>query len=189
MPAYIVLAASLCGATLEGHANAQVVFAANATQAKEICASKFDSDGALWSTATVTEVTACTNWSGWTFKIEITKGFGTGGADPNSVTVLGSDTNETIDKVAALLVTALNALPVIANASYDAATNILTVASIADGIGDAKLLVTITPPDGKSAIASLVGTVVDGGIAGAVLTVILPADSAVIPRTVLQGAV
>ena len=189
MPAYIVVAASLCGSTLENRSNAQVVFAADATQAKEICAAKFDGDGSLWSTATVTEIVAGTDWSGWTFYIGITKGFGTSTLEPRTVEVVGTDANETIDKIAALLVTALNALPVIANASYDAETQILTVASIADGIGDAKLIVKITPPNGKSEIPSLVGTIVDGGIAGADLTVVLPADTDVVPQSVLQGAV
>lgn len=187
MPAYMVVQPSVGGLCLENHANAQIVFAANATQAKEIAASRFDGDNP-WSGATVTEIVAGTNWSGWTFYIGITKGFGTG-SDPNQVSVVGTDTNETIDKIAALLVTALNALPVIANASYNSTTQVLTVSSIADGIGDAKLIVKITPPNGKSEIPSLVGTIVDGGIAGAALTVTLPADADVVPQSVLACAV
>lgn len=187
MPAYTVKQPAVCGVSTQDNTNTQVVFAATTTQAKEICAALFDGDNP-WSGATVTEVTACTNWSGWNVRINICKGFGTSGLEPRSVSVDGSDTNETMAKVAALLVTALNALPVIANAAWDNDTHTLTIASAADGIGDAKVQVLITPPGGKAAVPSLVGTITHQGVAAAALTVVLPASDAVIPRSVAHGA-
>lgn len=183
MPAYLVtLDRNKSGHNLPEGADAQIVFAADATAAKEICSARYDGDGLAWANdSTVTAIVAGTNWVGWSFNVRISGGFGVGGADPAEVTVVGDVTNDTIDEIGAALVVALNALPVIANAAYNSTSQVLTVAGIADNIGDKKLFVSITPPNGKGAIPSLVGTIVDGGIAGAVLSVVLPADAAVIP--------
>lgn len=179
MPAYLVtLDNSRCGRTLKNGCNAMVVFAADATAAKEACAAKFDGDGSAWnsSEATATAIVAASDFNGWSLAIDIF------GPDLNTtVTVVGDATNNTIDEIAALMVTALNALAEIANASYNSTTQVLTVAAIADGIGDHNIAVRLTPPSGYGAVPSLIGTIVDNGIAGAVLTVVLPADAAVVP--------
>ena len=188
MPAYTVVAPESAGRTLVGGANVQIIFAASAAIAKEVASAKFDSDGDLWTDATVTEIVADSDWEGWTFNIRVLGGFGVGGADSASESFVGTAADNTIDEVAAALVVLLNALAGIANASYDAGTNILTIASAADALGDQKVEVDIIPPDGKSSISGLVGTITDEGIEAAALTVQLPADAAVIPQSVLQAS-
>ena len=125
----------------------------------------------------LSEIVADADFNGWTFALDVI-----GGAAPISVSVTGTATDNTIDEVAALLVTALNADAEIAGASYNGTTNVLTVAETTDAIGDRTLEVTITPPGGYSGIAALVGTIVDGGASGDAITLALPADAAVIPQ-------
>jgi len=183
MPAYLVtLNQNIGGRTLTGGGDAMAVFAADATAAKEICSAQYDGDGSAWATdATVTELVQDADFNGWTFTVDVFDGLGAGGNEPGSVSVVGDATDTTVDEIAALLVTALNALTGIANASYNGTTNTLTIAGAADGLGDQSVQVQITPPNGKSPVASLVGTVTDGGASGDALTVVLPADAAVIP--------
>jgi len=99
------------------------------------------------------------------------------------------DGNLTIDGVAALaesyevllgqMVTLLNGDPEIAGAKCEmseglAGPRLFTVAAIADDIGDSTVLIRLGSPHAGD-IPSLVGAIVDGGIAGAVLTFALPA--------------
>lgn len=190
MPAYLVtLDRTKSGHTIVQGADAMVIFAASATAAKQAAAAKYEGDGLAWlNDSTATEIVAGTDWSGWTFRVSILGGFGTGGDEPHTVAVVGDSTNDTVDEIAAALVVALNALDGIANAAYNATTNTLTVAGTADGLGDQKLEVSIIPPAGASSIASLVGTITDGGVAAADLTVVLPADNAVIPNVLAPVA-
>ncbi|WOR80319.1 structural protein [Pseudomonas phage PSP2] len=190
MPAYLVtLDRNKSGHTLVQGADAMVIFAASATAAKQAAAAKFEGDGLAWlNDSTATEIVASTDWQGWTFRVAILGGFGTGGDEPRTVAVVGDATDNTVDEIAAALVTALNALDGIANAAYNATTNTLTVAAAADALGDQKLEVSIIPPGGSASIASLVGTITDGGVAAADLTVVLPADNAVIPNVLAPVA-
>lgn len=184
MPAYLVtLNTEKSGHTLPGGANAMAVFAADATAAKQVCEAYFDGEGLLWSSsdASVAEIVADADFNGWTFKVRILGGLGVGGDEPGEVVVVGDATDNTIDEVGALLVTALNALTGIAGASYNSTSNILTVAETTDSLGDQTVEVDIIPPNGYSSVASLVGTITDGGVAGDALTVQLPTDAAVIP--------
>lgn len=181
MPAYLVMQDRNSGGrqVIEG-ADAMVVFAADATAAKQACAAKYSSDGKTWlaDSTTAVAVAAATDWVGWTFRIAILS------EPPLEVSVVGDATNNTIDEIAALLVTALNATAAIAGAAYDASTNTLTVAATTDALGDQTLQVEFIPPAGAESIAALVGTIVDGGASGDALSVILPADNAVIPTVV-----
>lgn len=190
MPAYLVtLDRNKSGHTLVQGADAMVIFAASATAAKQAAAAKFEGDGLAWlNDSTATEIVAGTDWQGWTFRVAILGGFGTGGDEPRTVAVVGDATDNTVYEIAAALVTALNALDGIANAAYTATTNTLTVAGTADALGDQKLEVSIIPPGGSASIASLVGTITDGGVAAADLTVVLPAYNAVIPNVLAPVA-
>lgn len=175
MPAYLVtLDRSKGGRTLAKGADAMVVFATDATAALQACSAQFDGDGRAWlDDGTATAIVAGTTWIGWLFTIRLSGGI--------TVSQLGIDaSSDTIDEIAALLVTALNATA-IDNASYNSTTNVLTVAGAADNLGAQKLFVEITPPGAKSPMPALVGTIVDGGVAGAAITVVLPADAYVIP--------
>lgn len=183
MPAYYVtLNPEVSGVTLVHGANAAIVFAATTTAAKERVAAQYPHDGAIWATATVTEVIADADFNGWTFRVNVHGGTGAGGDEAATVEFTGDATDNTVDEIAAQLVTLLNALTGIANAAYDAGTNILTVAGLADNIGDEKVTMEIVPPGGQEGVPSLVGTITDEGVEAAALTVQLPADAAVIPQ-------
>jgi hypothetical protein len=71
----------------------------------------------------------------------------------------------------------------IGQALYTSGTDTLTAATIADGIGDHVLVVEAFPPGGAAPVPQLVSTIVDEGIAAAVLTVVLAGPTA-IPKIV-----
>jgi hypothetical protein len=172
------------GRSLRNGSDVMVVSAADATAAKQVAAAKFEGEGNVWtdSSTTATAIAAAADWSGWTVKVAILGGFGAGAkTDPFEVSAVGDATNNTMDKIAALLVTALNASAGIAGAAYDSATNILTVAGTADALGDQQVQAEFIPPGSAEAVPALVGTIVDGGLSSAALTLTLPADAAVIP--------
>lgn len=175
----VTLDRTKCGRTLHNDCDAICLWANDATAAKEAAASMYPGDGTVWTTdGTATLIAAASDWVGWTFRIVV--------GTVVDVTFVGTATDNTMDEIAAALVILLNATTPISNSSYNSSTNVLTVAAIADGLGDKKLYVTVTPPGADSGMPSFVGTVVDGGIAGAVLTVVLPADAAVIPSVPVQ---
>lgn len=177
MPAYLVTPGNQSGVTLHEGANACVVFAADATAAKEVCQARFPGASGIWSTgATVTEIVADADFNGWTFEVELDSG-----TTPSKVSFVGDATDNLIDEIGAKLVTALNATSNIAGASYNSTSNTLTVAQTTDNLGDKSVYVNIIPPGGDSSIASLVGTITHEGAVGAALTVVLPGDAAVIP--------
>ncbi len=113
----------------------------------------------------------------------------------------GGDDNLTIDGVAALensyevmlgqMVTILNAQTDIANAEVEMSELLLgprlfTIASIADNIGDSTVSVRFgTPHSGN--VPGLTSTIVDGGIAGAVLTMAIPAIASLVIPTMLRA--
>jgi hypothetical protein len=85
------------------------------------------------------------------------------------------------------LVTLLNQNVDIANAAVDfsegaGGARLVTLASVADGIGDATVVFEMR----KNGVAytPFVSTIVDGGIAAAVLTVAIPASPIAIPRVI-----
>jgi hypothetical protein len=64
-------------------------------------------------------------------------------------------------------------------ATYTSGTNTLEVAAVADGIGDKSLDVTASLPNADEGIAALVGTITDGGIAAAALSVVFEDETAI----------
>jgi len=64
-------------------------------------------------------------------------------------------------------------------ASYDSGTNTLTVAAVADGIGDHSIDVSAKLPGADGALSDLIGTVTDGGVAAAAITVVLEDETAI----------
>jgi hypothetical protein len=184
--AYIVTLPLASGKTLRDNTNMVVVHAEDAAQAKEAAAALYGGD-APWSEATATAI-AAGDYSGWTVRVRL--------YDPDDtvplvpvvdVSVLGDATTNTIDEVAAALVTALNATTPISNAAYNSTTQVLTVAAIADGLGDHILQVEFTHPDFAGSIDSLFTTVVDEGIAGADVTVTFRGDTYVTPKLYGKG--
>lgn len=183
MPAFLVELPPACGLTLKNNIDSMIVFATDAADAKAMAQSLIDGDNdALWAGATVTQVIAAADMEGWRLRVAILNA-----ATPIDITVVGAAA-ATIDTIAALMVTALNAT-VIDGAAYSAG-NLLTVAAIADNLGDKTLTVQFLPPaathPGAKPIPGLVGAIVHQGIAGAVLTAQLAIDAYVIPK-VLRG--
>lgn len=178
MPAYIVQPNPGTGAspsTVSGGAEGFVVFADSAASAISLCQAhgQFPSDASI-AAATVTEVADAADLAGYRLRCHL--------YDPTTlvtvedVTVTGV-TVATIDTIAALMVIALNATTSIANAVYNAGTNVLTVAAIADALGDMALEVQFLPPttanDPTVPILAGVGAIVDEGVAAADVTVTL----------------
>lgn len=162
-------------------ARSMIVFANSTTQAKEVAAAKFNGDAAAWGSATVTDLDNTADWEGWTIQIVIST------ATPKVFTYTSTSTNDTIDEIAAALVTLINADADIAGAAYNSTTQVLKVAETTDGLGDKQLNVSFTPPGGLDPIASLVGVIVDGGASSDALTVTLPADALVPPKVLAYG--
>lgn len=156
----------------------QLFVAANSTaEAQAMAEAQYGNDViGVWSALTPQTIPV-PDFNGATFSIVVKTA---GGALTTSVSVVGDDTNKTIDLIAAELVTALNAAGPMANASYNASTNVLTVSSIADNLGDHIVTATVIMPNGY-APANIVTAKTDGGIAGAALTVTFAADSYVPP--------
>jgi hypothetical protein len=182
MALYLVaLVAASNASTRKQGANELVVQANSEAQAKEAAAAHYDGDGAIWSTATVTELASTDDWEGWTFRVSICT------TVPKVFTYVGTAANDTIDEIAAQLVILLNADADIAGAAYNTTTQTLKIAETTDALGDKKCIVEIIPPSGYSSVDSLVGTLTDEGASGDALTVVLPADN-VVPPKVLAAA-
>lgn len=177
MPAYLVQRdRTKSGGTLVNKCDAAVVFAADAAGAKALAASIYQADGAAWADATVTAVAAAADLTGYRFRLRLL-----GTAVDVSYTGVASDT---WDLVAAALVTALNATAEIANAAYNATTNVLTVAGVADALGDMSLVAELFLPGCEEPVSGVLGAVVSAGAEADAVTLAMPADGAVIPTLI-----
>lgn len=141
--------------------------------AEAILAAKADMhlpSDAAWAAATATALAHVTDLEGWRARINISLA----GVTVEEVTVTAAS-GDGFDEIGDDLVVALNATDSIANSAY--ATPNLTISSIADGIGDHLVTVSFLPPttwdDDTIVFSSLFGAIVDEGIAGAALTVVL----------------
>lgn len=156
---------------------------------------------APWSDAVATALVDTVNAGdvaamiGWRFRITICN---TAGVLVHEVTLTGVATSlDTLDEIGTALAVLLNATA-IDNAAYDTNTQVLTCASIADGIGDHTLVVEVLPPVRTNAVTGdilsedvaqpgWVTAQTHEGIAGAVLTVTFPADTYVVPLVLDVG--
>lgn len=193
-------ATGVVGQTYDG-VNAMVVSAADATDAKAACmaARSGDQSAAAWTAATATQLAdvaanAANALVGWRFRVQLLNM--TTKATVADVTVVGDASNDTLDEVGTALATALNALPLIANAGYVGATQVLTIAGAADNLGDHRAIVEVYPPavlDGngvdiveKVGAPGWVASVTDEGAAGNAVTATFAADTFVLPRVLAQ---
>lgn len=183
--AYLVTLPSEGGQTLINGVNALVVYADSDTDAKVAAAAAFNGDS-KWTGATATAI-AVGDYNGWTMRVKL--------YDPDdvrnpvvNVAVTGDSTNNTIDELAALMVTALNNTALLTAAAYDATGQVLTVVDAStDAYGDHILEVEFTHADFPVPVASLVGAIADEGTAGSSdVTVTLKADAYGPPK--LYGA-
>jgi len=190
MPSYRVeISPSLPGMTLKNGHNVMIVEANSSADAKQLVLGHHTGPGeGGWADATVTEITVGTDLSpvtnpddGEVLEYVLTV-IVTGGTVSETFvhTAVAADTYaDCFDAMVVLL----NANATIANAAF--AANLLTVSSIADGIGDHAVTASFTY--GGEAIASFLGAIVDEGIAGAVLT-IATSTGVVAPTIVAYGA-
>lgn len=190
MPAYLVSASQDAATRRIDGVDTMIVFAASADVAKKMAQARYTGDSdAVWAGATVSEIVAAANWIGWVFRAQLISPAGATVVDV-SLTATGSG-QDTIDEIGAALVTALNATTPLANAAYNASTNVLTVAGVDDALGDHRLVFTIKPPasqnEGDVNISDLVGVIVHQGSANAAVTVTLPADATVVPQVFARG--
>jgi hypothetical protein len=155
------------------HTNAMVVIAENAADAKLMAQASVDGDSnGAWASATATEIASliATDFEDWTLTVVVSDCV-TDPADPEvlfEVSVVGAH-GDSLDDMGDAMAAAL----VLEGLTASYATPALTVAAIADGIGDSDLQVILTSPDGQVAMTGFVGAIVDEGIKGAVLTVAL----------------
>jgi hypothetical protein len=196
MPAYAVTfdEAEFSGVGSRNGVRGAVVFAADANDAKALLKAQGAADiDAAWDGATYTEIAAGANFVGWTLRVAVTHP--TTHAEVYDIEVVGAGANDTVDEIAALMVTALEAAgAALLTPSYDAGTNILTVAAIGDAIGDHNLQAFWYPPqdavnERRISVPGFIGAIVDAGVAAAVLTVTLGADAKTVPAvtTMFKG--
>lgn len=186
----LYLLKNLTAKTVKG-ANALIVSAESEALAKTFAGAYFNGDSG-WGGATavaLTEGTLDDNASmlGYTWKVSLRGAAAqTGDNAFLEATVTGSGTDD-LDAIAAKIVTALNALPLIANASYSAPN--LTVSSIADGLGDATVIVKVYGPSGDTSVdlsSLFTGTITHEGVAAAALVVALKADTVAKPAVLAE---
>ena len=184
MTAYVVSLPS--GRTMGNKNTDVVVWAEDATMAVELAKAAYaPGNETAWDLATTTEIAAASDFLGWTIRVQVKFAAAQTGIIDVIATGVASDT---LDLLAAEMVTVLNGLGDIAGAAYDNATQILTVAAIGDGLGDGTITVTVSPPGvNRGPVASYVtATKVDGGIAAAVLTQTLGADALTVGNIVAE---
>lgn len=156
--------------------NAVVVQANSANEARQLGKNTVDGDSdVLWANATPVDLTTIKDMTGWTINTSVNTSI------PVNVTTVGVAGNALDDiltaHATALLAAVGTAISGTAHSAYNTSTNLLTVASIADGIGNKTVTTVVTPPAGLFessytwAQADLVTGKVDGGSSGAVLTV------------------
>lgn len=164
------------GLTKKDGVDAMVVEADDATAAKELASTRFGGDSP-WSQATATTIAAgvAADYSGWTYRIQLR-----GGAMVTPLDLTRVAGAETVDQIGTALATAINAASSeIAGAAYDTGTNVLTVAETTDARGNATLQVDITPPGHSEPMASMRSTIVHQGAAGAAVSCVLVAPTAI----------
>ncbi len=183
--AYIVSLPVEGGQTRREGVRSVVVYAESTAQAKEAANALYGGDSS-WANATVTAIAAPANYSGWTLRLRLAAPNAPAGTYAFDVSVTGDATNDTIDELAALAVTALNATA-IDNAAYNSTTQVLTVAGAADNLGQYVLQAEFTHPDFQLPISSLIVSKTDAaGSAATAVTVTFNADAVVPPK--LYGA-
>ena len=173
--AYLVTLPASGGRTMPAGADSVLVYAEDATAAKELAAARFTGDGA-WAGATATALAAGADLEGYRLRCRIRD---TNGAIVEDVTVTGA-ASDTLDLIGTAMATALNATASIANASYTGGTNVLIVAEGAtDALGDHTLEVEFLPPvddvwdDPSVPLTGFVGAITHEGAGSADLDVTL----------------
>jgi hypothetical protein len=168
-----------------------VVAAASLAHARVFAGAYFSGDGS-WAEAEGTALASGTlddasTMTGFIWKLTITGAAAQTGDNATLTAQVTGAASADLDAVAAQLVTALNALPLIANAAYSAPN--LTLSSIADGLGDATVNVEVYKDSvSKTNLAALyTGAITHEGIAAAALVLALVADTVVTPAVLAEA--
>lgn len=154
MTAYLVFLPKGANNSRINDVNAMITHAANAGAAIVLAKTAMPANPALWDKAVAMQIPANYPLLGFTFTVKV--------GDLSAVSVTGDWTANTVDAIAALLVTALNAKSEISAAAYNSSTNELTAAGAADELGDQVLTVTVTDPAGNVR-TDLVESITDQG--------------------------
>lgn len=116
--------------------------------------------------ALVTAIKAAKDLEGYVFTLTVPTAAG-------SPFIVTGEAGDTIDDIAAAMVIALNASADIDGAEWTAATQVLTIAAAGDGLGDQEITLLVEDPEEVDVTAAFEGAIVDGGMAAAVLSVVL----------------
>jgi hypothetical protein len=178
---FLVSAPVSSGVTTQGGVDRCLVFAEDAAMALEMAQSLNSQGGnANWAAGTATAITAPTDFTGWRCQIVISD---TSNSEVVNVTYTGI-ASDGIDEIGDALVILLNATAPIAGSLYTGATQTLTIAAIADGIGDHSVIVNFFPPASNGgqdvSITEYLSTLTDEGIAAADLTQVFVGDTVVV---------
>lgn len=174
---FFVKLADVCGQNKVGNVDTVVVYAEDATQARQAASARFgvggEANGGWTDSSNGAQPLSAQPLVGIVFAIHIENG----GSDIDvSVT---ADSDDVIDDIGGKLVTALNATA-INGAAYNSGTNALTIAETTDTLGDKVVTVSATYTLNGVDIdmtASFFDNLVDGGASGDALTVDLLAGS------------
>lgn len=179
--AYLVTLPDRAGHTLFEGVDRMAVYAADATQAKEVAKAYFNGVGAaIWADATVTEVAVAANLIGYTLRVKVAHPT-TGVVIYDASVPFAAGPSDTIDEVAALMVTELEAQGGSAlTPSYNSGTQVLTIAAAGDMIGNHRVSVEAYRTDSEDQ-EPIPGFIASGpthlGMAGAALSVTFAADT------------
>ena len=156
-----------------------VVNAVDETMAKQLAASY--TDDSTWIGATVTADDLTTNGfgnglEGYVYRIQVGRKTGDLQAGPLVDVSVTGGSSWGLEEMGLALRNALNARPQIAGSTFALGTpggedNVLKVAETTDNLGDRSLSLRVYLPGGKEPVASMTGTIVDSGVAAAVLSV------------------
>lgn len=191
MPAFILnIGSSTTGVTLPDGVSGMLIFAQDTAAAELAAQAAYGGDGNnLWVDTTPTTIAAGANFEGWRLKISILGAAGQSNL-VDIITVTGA-ASATLDSIGTLAATALNGTPDIAASAYATGTNILTIAAIGDALGDGTVFAEFLPPldsamfqDPSFNFSNFVTSVVDGGAAGAALSLTLVDDA--VPNIALR---
>jgi hypothetical protein len=176
MALYLLQRPQIFGSTVVDGRTAAIVEADSEPAAKRVATAQTHGDSP-WATATATVISAgvAADYEGFTYRVKVS-------ADIVDVTYTGQ-AGDTVDDVGAALAALLVAAGL--TSSYNTSNNTLTVAAGGDGIGDHTVVVEAKLPSADAPLSDLVGTITDGGIAAAALTVVLE-DETAIPAILAQ---
>lgn len=185
MAAFLVQLDPVTGFTLHNGANAVVVEAEDAADARVMAGFASELDVADWAGATATAIAAPADMIGWQLRCQVLEADGASIKADDTYVGIASDA---LDDMAAGMVILLNANASIAAASYNSTTQVLTVAETTDALGDHLVQVGFFPPGvptkmtGEiSGVPGFVASVTDEGAGAAALAATFAADAHIVP--------